>query len=282
MLEGVELLRGPLRRCSSASRGCRGCASRDLAHRRDARRRLPGAGLRRVPRRQRRVRHARRSASATSRWSRPRSVFDYDMDAQTSDAAQAAAGARRLRPRRSTSPSGSSPPRRTACRSRSRSSTGRARRATARAPLLLDGYGSYGYPYPVDVLVEPPEPARPRRGLRHRPHPRRRRDGQALARRRPDDEEEEHLHRLHRRAPSTSSPQSYTSPRPPGHRGRQRGRPADGRAWPTCGPTCSRPSCPHVPFVDVHQHHARRLAAADRRRVRGVGQPAGARRTTTT
>ncbi len=29
-----------------------------------------------------------------------------------------------------------------------------------------------------------------------------------------------------------------------------------------------------VPFVDVHQHHARRLAAAHRGRVRGVGQSA--------
>ena len=99
----------------------------------------------------------------------------------------------------------------TASRSRSRSSTARARPRDGRAPLLLYGYGSYGFPLPGHVLVEPPEPARPRRRVRHRPHPRRRRDGQGLARRRPHDEEEEHVHRLHRRAPSTWSPRSYTA-----------------------------------------------------------------------
>ena len=49
------------------------------------------------------------------------------------------------------------------------------------------------------LLVEPREPARPRRRLRHRARPRRRRDGQGLARRRPHDARSEHVHRLHRR-----------------------------------------------------------------------------------
>ena len=71
------------------------------------------------------------------------------------------------------------------------------------APLYLGGYGSYGIPSNVGVLVEPLQPARSRRRLRDRAHPRRRRPRQALARSGADAEQEEHVHRLHRgrRAP---------------------------------------------------------------------------------
>ncbi len=72
-----------------------------------------------------------------------------------------------------------------------------------KAPLWLNGYGSYGAPSFATFNSNRVLAPRPRLRLRDRPHPRRRRDGKALARRRQDDVEEEHLHRLHRRAPSS-------------------------------------------------------------------------------
>ena len=93
----------------------------------------------------------------------------------------------------------------------------------------------------ADVLVEPPEPARPRRRLRARLHPRRRRARRGVARAGPDDAEDEHVHRLHRLR------------RVPGRRAATRRRTgwssraaAPAGCWwarsPTCGRTCSRRS----------------------------------------
>ncbi len=41
--------------------------------------------------------------------------------------------------------------------------------------LFLYAYGAYGHRHPAGVQHQPDQPARPRLGLRHRPHPRRRR-----------------------------------------------------------------------------------------------------------
>ena len=92
------------------------------------------------------------------------------------------------------------------------------------------------------LQLEPLQPPRPRRRLRHGLHPRRRRAGQEVARPGPDAQEEEHVHRLHRRR------------RAPGRRRSTRARtgsPSRAAApaacsWarsPTCGPTSSRSSC---------------------------------------
>ena len=146
---------------------------------------LPGAGLLRRPRPPTPSSTRGRSATRYQSLMTPRSVFDYDMDTKTSDAAQAAAGARRVRPRRSTPPSASS--RRRADGTKVPISLVYRKDVAARrhAPdAALRATARTGIPHARDLLLEPPEPARPRRRLRPRAHPRRRRDGQAVARRR--------------------------------------------------------------------------------------------------
>ena len=69
------------------------------------------------------------------------------------------------------------------------------------------------------IQLEPRQPARPRRRLRRRPHPRRRRPRQEVARPGADDVEEEHLHRLHRRGRGPRRRQVHVEG-PPRDRGR--------------------------------------------------------------
>ncbi len=127
----------------------------------------------------------------------PSSTFDYDLEKRTSHAPEAGRGAGRLRPRA------------LPVRARLRDREGRGEGPDLARLQEGPGPRRQGPDLPLrlrllrlrpahHLLLEPPEPARPRRGHRHRPHPRRRRPGQALARRGADDEEEEHLHRLHR------------------------------------------------------------------------------------
>ena len=96
--------------------------------------------------------------------------------------AQAAAGARRLRPGRlRPDPRVGHRARRRPDPDLDRAAQGRRSRA-ATLPLLLYGYGSYEISYDPFVSIAAAVAARPRHGLRARPHPRRRRDGPALVR----------------------------------------------------------------------------------------------------
>ena len=90
-------------------------------------------------------------------------VFDYDMETRDVDAAQGAAGAGRLRPRavRVRAPLRHRAGRRAGPDLARLPEGPDARRHGARC--YLDGYGSYGFPLPGHLLVEPAEPARPRR-----------------------------------------------------------------------------------------------------------------------
>ena len=159
------------------------------------------AGLRAVARRQPRVRDDDAALQLSVDGHAVVGLRLRHDDAQA-DAAQAAGSARRLRPvalrgearlgRRARRHEGAG---------LARAQEGhRARRQGAAAALRLRLVRRVGS---ADVLLESPEPARPRRDLRHRLHPRRRRDGRGVARAGPHDEEDEHLHRLHRlrRAP---------------------------------------------------------------------------------
>ena len=79
-----------------------------------------------------------------------------------------------------------------------------------------------------DLQPDHRQPARPRHGLRHRPHPRRPGNGPQVVRRRQAVPQEEHLHRLHRRHrfPGQGRLCGEGSRR---RLRRQRRRPADGR-----------------------------------------------------
>ena len=119
--------------------------------------------------------------------------------------------------------------------------------------------------------VRRPAPAAPAAlRLRDRPRARRRRDGARLVRGRKGTGQGAHVHRLHRRG-RVAGLVGVGGPVPPGRRGAQRGRPPHGRrrqqgARPVPGGARGGAlrRCPH--------HHPRRVAAADRRRVAGVGR----------
>ena len=122
------------------------------------------------------------------------------------------------------------------------------------------------------VQLEPREPARSRRGVRDRAHPRRRRNGQGLARAGPHDAQEEHVHRFHRVCRGPDRAEVHVA-RPAGDQRRQRGRPAHGRGRQHA----ARPVQGGHRRGAVRgrgEHDERRLAPADGGRVRGVGQPA--------
>ena len=196
---------------------------------RELSRRLPRGDLLRVSLQQPRVRRRRRSATSYESFTTPPSVYDYDMATKTAPSPEAERGPGRLRPdavhlgaalRHGVR-------RHDACRSRS--STGRASSPTARrrcssrptAPTALRADAAFN-----SNRVEPP---RPRHSSTPIGHIRGGGDlGQGLARPGPDDDEEEHLHRLHRGRRGAGRRQVHVEG-PPRHRGRQRGRPADGR-----------------------------------------------------
>src|SRR5205814_2127589 len=124
---------------------------------------------------------------------------------------------------------------------------------------------------PGELLVEPPQPAGPRRVGRHRARARRRRGRQALARRRPHAREAEQLHGLRgRRRPPRRA--GLHRARPAGDRGRQRGRSAHRRRAEPASRSLRGGRATRA-VRGRHQHDAGRVAAAHRRRVRGVGQP---------
>ena len=79
-----------------------------------------------------------------------------------------------------------------------------------------------------DVLVAAPEPARPGRGLRHRPHPGRRRDGPALVRAGPAASYKRNTFTDFIAAAEHLVAEGWTAPRSARHPGRQRRRAADG------------------------------------------------------
>ena len=173
----------------------------------------------------------------------PSSVFDYDTHDGPVAAAEARGGAGRLRPAalRLRAPLGHRARRREGAdqhRVPEGPREGRPRAALALRLRLLRLRHAGGVRQPAA------EPARSRHPVRDRAHPRRRRDGRGLARRRHADEEEEHLLRLHRLRRVPGRRRSWTSPRAAADRGRQRGRPADGRRRPTSGRTCSAPCTP--------------------------------------
>ena len=123
----------------------------------------------------------------------------------------------------------------------------------------------------ADVLLEPPEPARSRRGLRAGLHPRRRRARRGVARTGTHDAEDEHLHRLHRLRRPPDQEQVHVGG-PPGHPGRQRRRSADGRGRQHASGSVQGGRRPGA-VRRRDQHDARRVAAADDERVHRVGQP---------
>ncbi len=125
------------------------------------------------------------------------------------------------------------------------------------------------------VLTPPPLAPRPRRRLRHRARARRRRDGPGLVRGRAHGAQGQHLLGLRRlrtspRRARSRSPRSARGARRLGRRlaHRRRGQPGARSV-----PRARRPG----PLRRLRHHHARRRAPAHRRRVGGVGQPAGRR-----
>ena len=205
MLEDVDALREPSRPPRARRRRCRACASSDAA------RPATSDGDRRSPSRSTRSSPSatpsstrRRSATRYQSFITPASVYDYDMATRRANAPEADARCSAATTRRATAPSGvdADGAGRHEGPDLARLPEG-PRRATARRRCCLTAYGSYGDSPTPTFSLQPLQPARSRRRLRHRAHPRRRRARQALARPGPHDDEEEHLHRLHRRAPST-------------------------------------------------------------------------------
>ena len=183
----------------------------------------------------------------------PPSVFDYDVDGARARAAEATGGARRLRPDALPGPSAlhaDGAPTARGCPISLVYRKGSPR--DGRSPLLLTGYGAYGIACLADLLVEPAQPAGSRRRLRDRPHARRRRAGQARG--------TTTGRMLQKRNTFTDfiagaehlvGGSGWTSPRPARHRGRQRGRAADGRGGEHAARPVPRRAVSDVPFVDV-------------------------------
>ena len=111
---GHRLLPGPLRPARARARPAASSGSPTCARAPSHRIEFPEPAYSAFAGGQPRVRHHPSSATRYQSLVTPDSVFDYDMDKRTADAAQGAAGAGRLRPHAATPPSGSSRPRRTA------------------------------------------------------------------------------------------------------------------------------------------------------------------------
>ena len=269
---GRGRLRPALRRPRARGRADPAARHRRCADGAHAPRRVPRADLRREPGRQRGVRRRRRTASATSRWSRPPRCSTTTSRARRAAPAQADGGAGRLRPDALPLRAHPRDGRRRHPRAHLARLPRRRRRATARARCCSRATAPTAIPYPVDVLVEPAEPARPRRHRGHRPHPRRRRAGQALARRRPHDEQAQHLHRLHRRRRAPG--QGAATPRADRLviEGGSAGGLLMGAVLNLRPDLLPRRGAARA-LRGRDQHHARRVAAAHGGRVRGVGQP---------
>ena len=200
----------------------------------------------------------------------PTSAYDYDPRARTSTLVkrQPVVG---YDPDALREPSRSGRPRPTARGCRSRSCTAATSRGDGPSPMLLYGYGSYEVSIDPTFSVGAGEPARPRRRLRDRAHPRRRRARPALVRRRQAPAQDEHVHRLRRvrRAPRR---RGLDQPRPPRGARRQRRRPAHGRGRQP--PPRPVPRDRRRGAVRRLPHHdPRRDAAAHHHRVGGVGRP---------
>ena len=163
MLDGRRRLRRQLRRPRARGRPRRACASRDLEGGGAHHIAFPEPAYDVEPGGQRGVRPPRSTGSATSPWSRRRRCSTTTSARGRLRPAQADRGAAAATTRRATGPSASTPPPPTARASRSRSCTARTTPRDGTAPMLLAGYGAYGIPYPAVLLVEPAEPARPRR-----------------------------------------------------------------------------------------------------------------------
>ena len=139
--------------------------------------------------------------------------------------------------------------------------------------MLLYGYGAYEISIDPTFSVGPAQPARPRRGLRDRARARRRRARTPLVRGRQALAQAQLVHRLRRAAPSTSSPQGYTSPDRPRGAWRQRRRAAHGRGRQP-GPDRLPGHRRRGAVRRLPHHDPRPRAPAHRHRVGGVGQPA--------
>ncbi len=166
-------------------------------------------------------------ASATARWSRPRRCYDYDPRSTAARPRSRCRNALGLRPVAICHRAADAP------RARRQAGAGQHRlqeglpegRQPAALPLRL---WRLRLRHPAELLLGPPEPARPRLRLRHRPHPRRRRHGLRLVSRRHRDQPLEHLPRFRRRRerPQRRGLRQARQDRHPGRLGR---RQADGR-----------------------------------------------------
>ena len=195
------------------------------------------------PGQQPRVRHRAVPLHATSRWSRRSRSSTTTWRRAHATLLKEQPGAGRLRPHAATCPSGSAATAPDGAKVPISLVYRKGCRATARRRCYLYGYGSYGYPAAGQLLVEPAQPARPRRvvALAHI------RGGGELGKAWHDDGRMLKKRNTFtdfiavRRAPD----RARGTPRPDRlvDRGRQRRRPADGRGrQPAARPVPGRAS----------------------------------------